>query len=83
MAKGCAGSTQLRRAKPRQRTYPGAAAGLSALTPSFPIPFPHLDRRQPVRDDNGGAPDHEVVQRLLHQALALCVERTGGLCAGT
>mmetsp|Transcript_28510 Transcript_28510/g.84410 ORF Transcript_28510/g.84410 Transcript_28510/m.84410 type:complete len:235 (-) Transcript_28510:1478-2182(-) len=38
-----------------------------------------LDRRQPVRDDNGGAPDHEVVQRLLHQALALCVERTGGL----
>src|SRR5438105_15890849 len=34
-----------------------------------------LDGRQPVRDDEAGAPAHQRLERLLHEALAFGVER--------
>jgi hypothetical protein len=37
------------------------------------------DGGEPVRDDEGGAADHEAVQRLLHQLLRLGVQRACGL----
>ena len=35
--------------------------------------------RQPMRDDQRGAALHQLLQRRLHQRLALGVERRGGL----
>ena len=37
------------------------------------------DRREPVGDDEDRATGHQVVERGLHEALALGVERAGGL----
>ena len=36
------------------------------------------DGRQPVGDNQRGAALHEMLERGLHQALALSVERAGG-----
>ena len=38
-----------------------------------------LDGRQAVRDHQRGAVGHQVIERVLHQALGLGVERGGGL----
>src|SRR5574341_1990920 len=38
-----------------------------------------LDGREAVRDNDGGAPAHQGVERRLHLALGLGVERGGGL----
>ncbi len=38
-----------------------------------------LNGREAVGDDDAGAALHQALQRLLHQALALAVERGGGL----
>src|SRR5664279_1406755 len=36
-----------------------------------------LDRRQAVRDDEAGAPAHQRLERLLHEALRFRIERRG------
>ena len=44
-----------------------------ALHHRDPVGVAH--RRQPVRDDQHGAPRHQALERQLHHALALGVER--------